>query len=59
MDVLKGYRTYVVAALLSLVGLVNLLTGEMTLTEFLGSPDLVVLLNGLGFAALRAGVASK
>ncbi len=54
MNFLKGYRTFIVATLLVLVGLVNLLTGNITLIQFAQSPDLIVVLNGLGFAGLRA-----
>ena len=56
MNLLKGYRTYIIAALLVLVSLINLLTGDISIVEFLNSPDLLVLLNGLGLATLRAGV---
>lgn len=59
MTFLKGYRTYIVSGLLVVVGLVNLLAGELSLDAFLASPDLVILLTGLGFAGLRASVPSK
>jgi hypothetical protein len=54
---LKGKKTYIVASLMLLVGVVNMLTGDAA-----GGLDLVweqaqVILAGLGFAALRAGVA--
>lgn len=53
---LKGKKTYIVAGLLALVSLLDVFTGELALSDFLGDPNLVILLNGLGLAALRAGV---
>lgn len=55
---LQGRKTYIVSALLVLVAVVDLLTGDMSLVEFLNEPNLIVLLNGLGLAALRAGVSN-
>ena len=56
MKFLQGKKTYVIAGLMVLVGVVNMLTGDPA-----GGLDLVweqaqVILAGLGFAALRAGV---
>ena len=56
MTFLKGHKTYVIAALMVAVAVVRLLTGEIALTDLLNSPDLILLLQGLGLAALRAGV---
>lgn len=56
MSFLQGYKTYIISGLLVLVSLVHLVNGEMTLVQFLNSPDLLVLLNGLGLAALRNSV---
>ena len=56
---LKGKKTYIVAALMVLVAIVNFLAGDMGLVELLQDPYLMVLLNGAGFAALRAGVANS
>ena len=53
---LKGYKTYIVSALLVAVSLVHLLSGDMSLITFLNSPDLIVLLQGLGLGALRAAM---
>ena len=55
-EYLKGKKTYIVAALLVLVSLVNFLSGDIPLNEFLAGADLLVLLNGAGLAALRAGI---
>lgn len=51
--VLAGKKTYIVAAALALVPLMDFLTGDMTLVALLQDQ---VFLNGLGFAALRAAV---
>lgn len=56
MNFIKGKKTYIIAALLVLVALVNVITGDTSIAEFLESPDLLVLLNGLGLATLRAAV---
>ena len=56
MKFIKGYKTYLISALLVGVSIVELLTGGISLVEFLGDPDLLILLNGLGLAALRNGV---
>lgn len=53
---MSGYKTYIIAALMVAVGLVHLLTGDISTTAFLNDPYLLVVLNGLGLAALRAGV---
>lgn len=57
MSFLSGKKTYIIAALMVLVALVNLFTGSLDLNSFLNSPDLLILLNGFGLAALRAGIA--
>ena len=54
---LKGYKTYIIATLMVLIGVENFLTGSTTLTDLLHSPDLYLILNGLGLSALRAGIA--
>ncbi len=53
---LKGYKTYIIAALVVLIGVVNLLTGDVSWSQFISSPDLLVILNGLGLGTLRAAV---
>lgn len=58
LNYIRGYRTYIVAGLLVLVSLVHLISGDISFTQFLGSSDLLILLNGLGLGALRAGLTS-
>ena len=53
---LSGKKTYILAGLMVLIGLVHLFTGDITLTDFLNSSDLLVVLNGFAFMALRAGI---
>lgn len=53
---LKGKKTHIVAALLVAVGVVNFLAGDATLSQLLSDPNLLILLNGLGLSALRAGM---
>ena len=57
IDKLKGKKTYIIAGLMVLVGLVQLLGGDLTLSEFIASNDLRIILEGLGIGFLRAGVA--
>ncbi len=56
MNFLKGYKTYIIATLLVLVSLVHLITGDIGIFDFVQSPDLLILLNGLGLGALRSAV---
>ena len=56
MDALVGKKSYIIAALMIVIGVINMLTGDTT-----GMPmimdNAMVLLNGFGLATLRAGVA--
>jgi len=56
---LKGKKTFIVAGLLAVVSLLDVFTGDLSLADFLNDPNLVILLNGLGLAALRAGIPKK
>jgi hypothetical protein len=55
-NTVKGKKTYIIAFLLVLVAVVNYIAGDVSLNELLQDQNLLVLLNGLGLAALRAGV---
>lgn len=55
MDFLSGKKTYIVASLMVLIGLVNALTGDSGAWKGI-MDNAMILLNGFGFAALRAGV---
>lgn len=53
---IKGYKTYIIATLMTLVAVVHLLTGDISLVEFVQDPYFVLLLEGLGIAALRNAI---
>jgi hypothetical protein len=53
---LSGYKTYIIAALMVLIALVNLLTGDINSATFFNDPSFLLLLNGLGLGALRAAI---
>jgi hypothetical protein len=52
---LKGKKSYIVAILMLAVGVVNMLTGDASGTQMV-MDNAMVLLNGAGLMALRAGV---
>lgn len=56
MKWLKGKKTYIAAGLLAGQALLNLLTGDLTLIEFLRSPELTQLLTAAGAASLRDAI---
>lgn len=56
MDFIKGKKTYLVAGLLILVGLVQALSGEASAWQGV-LDNVLILLNGLGLGFLRAGIA--
>ena len=56
---LSGKKTHIVAFLMVLVGAVNLISGDVTLQAFMASPDLHLVLEGLGISFLRQGVAKS
>lgn len=53
---LKGKKAYIVAGLMALVSLIELLTGEITLAQFVDGDNLTLLLEGTGLATLRAAI---
>tara|TARA_R110002167_G_scaffold51504_7_gene149037 strand:+ start:315 stop:503 length:189 start_codon:yes stop_codon:yes gene_type:complete len=53
---LEGKKTNIVSALLVVVSVIELITGDITLSEFLSGPNLLVFLNGIGLASLHAGI---
>jgi hypothetical protein len=59
MNWLNGKKTYLVAGLMGLVTLLQLITGETTLQEFIMSEQLTTLMEAAGLGALRAGVAKR
>jgi len=56
---LSGKKTYIVAGLMVFIGFINLVTGDLTLQQFIASPDLHLVLEGMGVSTLRLGIAKK
>ena len=56
MEFLKGKKTYLIAGNMVLIAIIQLLVGDISLVDFVSSPHLNTLLQGLGLASLRAGV---
>lgn len=56
MNWLKGKKTYIVSALMVMVSLMQLVTGDLTLVEFLNSEQMTQLIEALGLTTLRAGI---
>jgi hypothetical protein len=52
----QGRKTYIVSILMVLIGIVNLITGDVSLNQFLTSPDFLIITNGLGIGFLRAAI---
>lgn len=59
MKWLQGKKTYIVAGLMAIVTLLQLLTGETTLQEFILSEHVTTLIEAVGLGTLRAGMASR
>jgi len=55
-EFLKGRKTYIISTLLVLASLTGVISGDVTVANFLNSNDLWILLNGLGLGSLRAGL---
>jgi hypothetical protein len=56
MDWLKGKKTYIISALMAVTSLVHLITGDLTLVEFLNGEQMINLFEAFGFTTLRAGI---
>jgi hypothetical protein len=56
MNWLNGKKTYIVSILMLFVSSLNLITGNISLNEFVSSDSMTLLLEALGFSALRASV---
>ena len=53
---LSGKKTYIVASLMVLIGIVNFVTGDIGFIEFITSENILILLNGLGMGGLRHSI---
>lgn len=59
IDFLKGKKTYIIAVLMAAVAVCHVLSGEMSLMDFLHSEALNNLLSAFGLATLRAGIGTQ
>jgi hypothetical protein len=59
MQWLKGKKTYIIAGLMVAASLIHLLSGDMSLADFVTSEHLNTLLEGVGLGTLRAGVSGN
>jgi len=57
MTFLSGKKTYIIAILMIAVGVVQGLTGDASAWQGV-MDNAMIILNGAGFAAVRAGIAS-
>ncbi len=51
-----GKKTYIVSILMIFVSSLNLISGNISLSEFISSDSMSLLLEAMGLSALRAGV---
>ena len=58
MTFLQGKKTYIVAVLMLIVGLINALTGDVAAFQGVWE-NAQILLTALGLGALRSGVANS
>ena len=56
MNWLNGKKTYIISALMVVVSLMNLITGDLTLVEFLRGEQMINLFEAVGLTTLRVGV---
>ena len=56
MNWLNGKKTYIISALMVVVSLMNLITGDLTLVEFLKGEQMINLFEAVGLTTLRVGV---
>jgi len=59
MNWLNGKKTYLVSGLMAAVTLLQLITGQTTLQEFILGEHITTLLEAVGLGTLRAGVAKR
>lgn len=56
MNWFNGKKTFIVSALMAMASLVHLITGDLTLVEFVSSEHLMTLFEALGLSTLRTGI---
>lgn len=56
-DLIKGKKTYIVAALMAVSVFLDYLTGDISMAQMVASGDVQTLLEAAGLSTLRAGIA--
>jgi len=56
---LSGKKAHITAGLMVCIGVINLISGDLTLQQLIASPDLHLVLEGMGISTLRLGIAKK
>ncbi len=56
MNWLNGKKTYIISALMVVVSLMHLITGDLTLVEFLKGEKVINLFEAVGLTTLRVDV---
>ncbi len=56
---LSGKKAHITAGLMVCIGIINLLAGDLTLQQLIASPDLHLVLEGMGVSTIRLGIAKK
>jgi len=57
--ILSGKKAHITAGLMVCIGIINLISGDLTLQQLIASPDLHLVLEGMGISTLRLGIAKK
>jgi len=55
-NMLKGKKTYIIAGLMVAKNVVELVSGDITLNQFINSPDIEMILMACGFMTMRSGI---
>ncbi len=56
LKLIDGKKAYIIAALMAVVGVVNVAAGDMTFTELLKGDDLKLVLGGGAVGAFRSAL---
>jgi hypothetical protein len=57
MDMLRGKKSYIIAVLMMVVGIINVATGDASAMQGI-LDNAMILLGGPGMMALRAGISN-
>ncbi len=56
MNWFRGKKTFIVSAIMAMASLVHLISGDLTLVEFVSSDHMMSLFEAMGLSALRTGI---